>query len=679
MKIKSNIRKIAELGIGAIAITTLILAGCGGGGGSSALSTGLSIAASLGQFSQGTTIRVTGANKQTSTNTVGADGKAKVTIDGLTAPLLVEVLPDSNKTISFYDEKAGKIVSSVLSTTNTPAIRALVPDISAAVTAGVGVTALTEIAVGTLVDNTGALPATISIASAIGANKVVADNYAVSDVLLPPTLIASGVTISTATAPADVYALKLAALANMAAPGVNALGVTQALRDDANHSVPMPAGVITGTDGATGVGGAINAMNAAMANAATSIAAPSVLTAAQAIILPQPKVTDLAAAAATYAQAAATATSTQSAPPTLAQLFAAINNAESALITYLTNNPGATQVAAASSVLSTAAATASSVAAVNDLIATGMSAAGLQSYQGSQAALAGAGSGVPVGDVTNLTAGPTAGSYTAKDTTYAYSYTSGTWAADTTGKYSNYVLTASGWVLDSHGGTALNNNDGTITLTDKHGTYTVGVFETRMDGQPLYGSSVTTPTYFPANSLFFYGGGGVSSQDLYELWTNGGVTDLNGNALTSLPSIGTGVCANGFVFTPITPAPTTGDNYNLMGVVFGSGGCTAANISGVTGTSSVPLATVTVQTKATGLNSTSVILITTSNTYASEVNNCILGIAGGTVQVGCPSQFNGGGSGGFTPKGTPIYSSIESHNKTAMDAELQANGLPPLP
>jgi len=35
MKIKGDMRKFAELGVGAIAISTLILAGCGGGGGGS--------------------------------------------------------------------------------------------------------------------------------------------------------------------------------------------------------------------------------------------------------------------------------------------------------------------------------------------------------------------------------------------------------------------------------------------------------------------------------------------------------------------------------------------------------------------------------------------------------------------------------------------------------------------
>ncbi len=538
MKIKRSICKITELGIGAIAIVALILSGCGGGGAifNSPASSALSVVALLGQFSTGATIRVKDKNGTLlTTGTVNASGVANVTVPtGAAAPLLIEAGINGDK---YYDENpnaAGRDANGFVTISGVAnvALRALVPD---ATVSAVGVTTLTEIAVGTLVNNAGALPTTITVASAVAANKVVADNYGVADVLLQPTPISTGGTIATATSGPDLYALKLAALANMAASGNNALGVAQALRDDANHSVPLPAGVITGMGGAvSGVGAAISAMNAAMASAATAIAAPSVLAAAQAITVPPPAVTDLQAAMNTYAQAAATATSTMAAPPTLAQIVAEINNAASSLVATI--NAGTPQGTAAGSVLASAASTASAVTATNDFIATAtgtglynyvlaMNASGIPAnpgFPGAASGIAPASTGIVPTSVLIHTASLSGGNYNVTATAKEL-LAGNVWGAPTTNPPAafSYSLTATGWVHEANmtGISFVNNNDGTGTLTDpgNGGTYKISIAEIVLDGQPIQ------------NSMSLSGGNGSS---VYPT----GSRRYIGTALTSAPN-----------------------------------------------------------------------------------------------------------------------------------------------
>ena len=238
--VKLGFRKIAELGIGAIAIATLILAGCGGGGGGGGggASTTLSVSPSLGQFQLGTSVQITGATAgQTATGTVNASGvAANINVTGFTAPLLVSVLPDSTGSIHYFDEKSGNIVSA--SAPAVGAIRALVPNIATAAASGVGVTPLTEMAVGYLVQtgaitSNGTLAASATPALATAAANAVGSIFGMSanEVLSPPAIIgASSVPLTDLTSKSNQYALKLAALANMANGSTNnALTVSQAL------------------------------------------------------------------------------------------------------------------------------------------------------------------------------------------------------------------------------------------------------------------------------------------------------------------------------------------------------------------------------------------------------------------------------------------------------------------
>ena len=669
MDIKRSFQKITEMGVGAIAIGALVLAGCGGGGGgiSDFLggpgSTALSVVALLGQFSPGAHVRV-----KDNTGTVIVSGvvdtSGQVKFDSIPAkaayPLLVEAGANND---TYFDEHTGAI-QTISVAGNAYAIRAFVP--SAAVSQ-VGVTTLTEIAAGGLVDSSGAPLTGITPASAIGANTAVGQMFGIADPTIPPTIVSGvGATNTVAslgsTIAADQYALKLAALSNMAAAsGVTAQAVAQQLSVGLNiNPATSAAPTLSATAIVTSMQNSIKALASLNTNATAIANAMSIPAAATTL-------SALTQGAALVAQNALTSDPSAS----LSSIIAAAQLSASSVAAAISNG---------TSPASAVANTGTALTAVNDLIAAGMSSGGgLRVLKSQGQGLQGAASSVTMAEVTTLTAGSTAGTYIA--TKAKYQLTNGAWTSAT---YGNYVLTASGWVLGNDGVTAVNNYDGTVTMTDnKYGTYTVNVLEENMTGMPLYGYSGTPPSTstYPAGSSFFEGMGGVSSQDSYQLWSNGGVTNMSGVALTSLPVIGTdSFCANGYVFTPITPKPASGDNYNLMGVVFGLGGCTATNISSVTTPSSIPVATVLLQTKATGINSTNVIIATATYTY-NELNNCILGVAGGAVQVGCPTGFNvsSGGVAGFIPAGSPITSAINLYNKTAMDKQLLVNSLPSLP
>lgn len=240
MKIQDNLRKAAELGVGLTFIATLILAGCGGGGGSSSSSGGgvattlLDISPSLGKFMEGATVRIKDKNGVlVGEGRINASGVASVPVPTTApAPLVVEAGLVGDK---YFDEKAQGFVT--VSGVSGVAVRALVPDHTAV--SQVAVTPLTEFAVGALANASGTLPAGITTASAVGANATVAQTFGVSDVLAAPTLVASASAVGNLGAtPADIYAIKLAALAHMATAGETAMDVAHRLRNDLNSAAP---------------------------------------------------------------------------------------------------------------------------------------------------------------------------------------------------------------------------------------------------------------------------------------------------------------------------------------------------------------------------------------------------------------------------------------------------------
>lgn len=244
-----NICKTLELGFSATIIATLLLTACGGGGGATtSVGATMTVTPSLGKFAPGATVRILNNNGSLlTTATINASGVASITLPaaGATSPLLVEVGVNGDR---YFDEKQGLYVT--ISGVSGAAIRALVPDYKA--TSQVSVTALTEIAVGGLVNASNVLPVGISVASAVQANADVGNMFFISNqpatfnlLTLLPKLVGSLADISAlGTTLEDEYAAKLAGLAHLATGGEDALAVAHRLRRDMNNAVSV-SGVIT--------------------------------------------------------------------------------------------------------------------------------------------------------------------------------------------------------------------------------------------------------------------------------------------------------------------------------------------------------------------------------------------------------------------------------------------------
>lgn len=363
MNPKQVLRRTAELGIGLTAIVTLILAGCGGSSKttstSSAAMTTLTISPALGMFREGARIRIKDRNgNQVGTATTNVSGVASVAVPTAAAtPLVVEAGLDGDK---YYDEAKASDV--VISGAIGAAVRAIVPDHTAA--SQVAVTALTEIAVGALLDASGVLPATVTAASAVGANATVATAFGLSDVLTPPKLVASSNEIAAlGTTESDKYAIKLAALAHMAATNEDALKVAHRLRDNLRSATP-----------ASSVRDAVVAMNTKVA---LTGAPANAQTAATVTTLPRAdiKLLDLAKANMDAAKAQLDRLSTQltKAQQINEMLNASLSNA-SAVIASLNQNVNTSIQSAVQAALSLAQ---SSAAATQPVIASFTPASGV--------------------------------------------------------------------------------------------------------------------------------------------------------------------------------------------------------------------------------------------------------------------------------------------------------------
>lgn len=622
MKIKNKLRTAAELTISATMIATL-LAACGGGGGgggaaASAPTSTFNVTPGKGKM-VGATVTIKNAKGNilgtASTTAAGMAGVAIPTSE--TGPFIIEVSCLS-AACSYYDEKTTLNVSG---SATMPVLQAVVPG---ATNTNLGVTAATTAAAQYAL-NTGAALTPTSIAAA---NTTVATSLGLpagTNILTPPTIISDAATYAAAkagTGAANLLA-NLSASFAMSASGVSAM---QAIADYGN----------------------------AWKQAA--------LVPASGVIMP-----------ATIDMAALTLATSG--------------------VGGMTGIPTATIPNVAAAMTAATTAVTAKMTAVNNMYTTGSSASGLRNWFPT-----GAVSGVAA-DIVTLAPGATANNYTFSNVTKEL--VNGAWSVPPAGKYSDYKLTSTGWVLGNGGGSAgtvVNNNDGTLTITEAiKGTFTVTVQENVLDGTPILGSLATAN--YPAGSRSYVGLGGVTSIDSYALWNNNGanssvsnhifgVTDLNGTTLTALPILGTdSFCANGFVFTPIAGAGTGADNYEVFGTY---GGCTASNIT--TGLLSPAMGTAKLSTKSTGntvapsvrIATVSAAAIAAANLVSSsigtslaKVNNCIIGVAGGVAEVGCPGNNNG--NSGFVPAGTSIPMAINSSNKIAVDAELIANGYIALP
>jgi len=222
---KQMFHKATELGIGITTIGVLVLTGCGGAFTSSATTSDLTVTPMKGKFANGTTVLVKLAKDMSlvASGVVGSNGSASIKVpNSATGPFLIEAGLGGD---SYFDESTG---TSATIPAGSIGLRALVPDATSART--VGVTALTEIAVGTIEGASGIAAATAN--TVLAANASIGNQYGVTDPLAPPSLIDSGSKFTGDTT-ADNYALVLAGLAKMAAPGVSALKAIQDMRDDA--------------------------------------------------------------------------------------------------------------------------------------------------------------------------------------------------------------------------------------------------------------------------------------------------------------------------------------------------------------------------------------------------------------------------------------------------------------
>lgn len=213
--------KISIAMLGAGILTSMLLTGCGGGGGgggSSSADTSITVTPSLGQFSEGTQVKLKKAdNSDLASGTIGADGKSTISLPGShTGPVIVEVLGGDG--VQYYDEGTKSLQNFIAG----KKLRACMPSPKAQV----GVTALTNAAVAKLGDN----PTADQINSA---NDKVAKVFGLADILEAPTTVhgSTGKTLNIATL-GDKYALVLAALAKAAIHSGNAADVSDALAKD---------------------------------------------------------------------------------------------------------------------------------------------------------------------------------------------------------------------------------------------------------------------------------------------------------------------------------------------------------------------------------------------------------------------------------------------------------------
>jgi hypothetical protein len=274
MQIKPALHKAIELGIGITAITTLILAGCGGGGSSGSNTTptaAVKIVSYQGPFSSGTVV-IKDANGSSvalaSGGTINASGVANVTFSNTVAyPLSVEVAG------TYYNEITGEQETSAVP------LRGLITSSAAT---DIPVTIVTETAVADLLNQAGG--SSFSAAHPLQAATVVA---ALSDAGAMFGIPASAVpSFDSAThKSSDSNTIRLSALAVVAnnqagadlADRVKTLAHTMATLNAAS----APSNVISQTalDAAMTAETSGSASSVAAADVTTQLAAPIISTA----------------------------------------------------------------------------------------------------------------------------------------------------------------------------------------------------------------------------------------------------------------------------------------------------------------------------------------------------------------------------------------------------------------
>lgn len=260
--------------------------------------------------------------------------------------------------------------------------------------------------------------------------------------------------------------------------------------------------------------------------------------------------------------------------------------------------------------------------------------------------------------------------------------TSTSWGANS-GPGVSYILPAIGsWIVQSNTATIVDNLDGTFTWTPTgQNSELVSVTRSDLSGTAItctdfFSTTITCPSAgnYPTGAALYTYSNVPNSDEFLLFGSNPGVpsavavfpvTDATGTALTALPAFTqtTTLCdPNSFlVFQAISPAPASGDNVN----VFATASCLQADITAATATTAMGTVSATVQPTGNA-TVTSVIRIQATAPATAFLNNSILGVRAGAVY---PGYMN--------PAGIAYTSS--DLNKIAVNAELVANGLTPIP
>lgn len=605
-----------------LTLITLALVGCGGKSSTTPATTApppkaaIKITPMKGQFSVGTSIKVKRANDNVEVGTclVDASGSCSANIATTeTGPFLIEAGIAGD---TYFNEATG---TSASVPANTTALRALIPN----VTAAVGVTALTEMAVGQIEANTGGIAAT-KVTDVIAANATIGSQFGVPNPLVTPAVIGAG----TATAKlnggneADDYALKLAALAKLTKAGKNPIQALHDLRDDikdgkldgkkgtvaiTTFTVPVPTGTQNYQD----------AMNAELNNLLT-VAATAYATPGTAVPTVTMTVADLAAlldvamkvGAATQAASAGTAMTTETLNTQIA------NTVQTQVSTLAVTGATTGTIQAGSNAAVAAGSTAGGVLA-NGKIASNnfLAAAATGVFEANFQLNAAAGTSINFAKLRKMTMPFNGTNYDYAEVVHTYTiYNGGTgWSQNSgnvAGTYWDLTATSTGgWVDTSNGKMGFSvAADGTLNVENlrSNGSSIGDSFSLQIQRVDISGKLVegcyannnvgtqslctiapfNTATY-PAGSTGFRFFNQYRNVDMYSVDTSQGAaaTNMNGVALTALPKLGDSFCSTNpggsAVYVPIVGAAAGASNYTQKWM--GQGGCTAANIATVTG------------------------------------------------------------------------------------------------
>jgi hypothetical protein len=621
MNIERRISQAAEsgigikLGIGLAIITTLLLAGCGSGStsvnDSVTNTTDLTITPMKGQFGEGTSVNVkrTKDGVVVATGKVGLAGSATVKVPTTeVGPFLIEAGVAGD---TYFDESSG---ASAIVQQNTIALRALIPNASAAV----GVTALTEMAVGQIEAHTGGIAGT-KATDVIAANATIGSQFGVPNPLATPSVIGAGTTGAKLTGgnAADDYALKLAGIAKLTSGG-DAIRALHDLRDDIKDGTldGVKSGVVittlnipVPTTGQTYQDAMSAALNTQVTAATTAYATPGA-----AVPTVTMTVADLAAlldaamqvGAATQAASAGTAMTTETLNTQIA------TTVETQVATLAVAGADATTIAAGTvAAVDNATASGTAIASAATSATNFLAAAATGVFQ-SNFQVNSLGTQLDWGRVDKMTLTPNGALYDYSNSSYQYNSGTATWTAisdNAAGAYWDLTPTsAGGWVDTSTSSVRFTiAADGTFTVENLlpggsplGSSWSMLITQEDLSGQPVDGCyfydntgtqqpCTVTPyntAVYPVGAAGFRFSNQIQSGDMYSVdLINGGgaATDMNGVALTALPKLGDSFCVNSSggsgLYRPAAGVAAGEPNYTQVWLGQVAGGCTAANIT----------------------------------------------------------------------------------------------------